>query len=164
MQKVCVESFLSKHKTKSTKIQCQFFLDFFLIRRFLGCFLARRIRKHYPKNQNNHVEKLLQNKSTKKYYLFIAFFGRFSARGVQKLHSKCQKNICDPVTFLASDLPTYLPTYLPRGSPSPTNFLGGPLGIVLFFVLCIYSWIPHKAGSTWRRTTSSILLVRQFWD
>jgi hypothetical protein len=27
-----------------------------------------------------------------------------------------------------------------------------------------YSWIPHKAGSTWRRTTSSILLLRKFWD
>jgi hypothetical protein len=27
-----------------------------------------------------------------------------------------------------------------------------------------YSWIPHKSSSTWSRTTSSILLLRQFWD
>jgi hypothetical protein len=27
-----------------------------------------------------------------------------------------------------------------------------------------YSCIPHKASSTWRRTTSSIFLLRQFWD
>jgi hypothetical protein len=25
-----------------------------------------------------------------------------------------------------------------------------------------YSWVPHKSGSTWSRTTSSILLLRQF--
>jgi hypothetical protein len=27
-----------------------------------------------------------------------------------------------------------------------------------------YSWVPHKSGSTWSRTTSSILLLRQFCD
>jgi hypothetical protein len=26
------------------------------------------------------------------------------------------------------------------------------------------SWVPHKSGSTWSRTTSSILLLRQFED
>ena len=127
---------MSKNISKiSTKIRCQFFLDFFCFIAFSGVFRRWEFKKHYKKRfakkivSKSFYKKFDQKSKTDFFSIFFYHvFGRFSIRGVQKHDKKYRKNKSDPSPFLASDPPTHHP---PRGSP--TFFLAGPF----YYLLCV---------------------------
>jgi hypothetical protein len=102
-------------KTIDKKNRCQFFLNVCFIK-FLGVFLAIRVRMYYKKLQKNRSEnKLRKNrqhntKSTlNRFYIdFINHIvSAFLGEGSLKTPLKHIKNVFDPGPFLASDPPTH---------------------------------------------------------